>query len=116
MSITFDVFRASKEGRVVADTTTRTLRHSEVHIEITHSGICGTDEHYLHSEMVLGHEGIGIVKQIGDSVTSVKVGDRVGFGYFRKVCGLCDNCCTGMAGNRRRAVTQMVTGGSNRVI
>ena len=46
--------------------------------------------------MVLGHEGVGIVKAISPKVTSVKMGDRVGFGYTRKVCTECDNCVTGL--------------------
>lgn len=46
--------------------------------------------------MVLGHKGIGIVKAVGPQVTSVKVGDRVGFGYTHKFCTGCDNCVSGM--------------------
>ncbi|KAJ6078404.1 alcohol dehydrogenase [Penicillium canescens] len=34
--------------------------------------LCGTDEHYLKADMVLGHEGVGIVKAVGPKVTSVK--------------------------------------------
>lgn len=96
MPVTFNVFQAAKDGKIVAATTTRTLRCSEVYIEITHSGLCATDEHYLRSGIVLGHEGVGTVKETGTSVMSVAVGDRVGFGYFRKVCGACDKCATGM--------------------
>lgn len=96
MSITYEVFRGSVNGQIVSDTTTATLQHGEVFIETTHSGLCGTDEHYLTTGQVLGHEGIGIVKQLGPGVTSVKVGDRVGFGYTHKICGNCDKCASGM--------------------
>ncbi|KAJ5887827.1 hypothetical protein N7495_007868 [Penicillium taxi] len=95
MSVTFDVFRGSKKGKIVAGTTTRTLQPNEVFIETTHSGLCGTDEHYLKTEMVLGHEGVGVIRQIGPAVTNVKVGDRVGFGYTHYVCGKCEKCLTG---------------------
>ncbi|KAJ5947741.1 hypothetical protein N7466_000756 [Penicillium verhagenii] len=95
MSVTFEVFRGSKEGKIVGDTTTRTLGHNEVYIETTHSGLCGTDEHYLKSGMVLGHEGVGVVRQIGPDVKNVKAGDRVGFGYTHYVCGTCEKCLTG---------------------
>ncbi|KAE8379557.1 chaperonin 10-like protein [Aspergillus bertholletiae] len=95
MSITFDVFRGSPEGKIVADKTTRTLEYNEVYIETTHSGLCGTDEHYLKSGQVLGHEGIGIIKALGPGVAAVKVGDRVGFGYTHSICTSCDNCETG---------------------
>ncbi|GAE00020.1 alcohol dehydrogenase [Paecilomyces variotii No. 5] len=95
MSLSFQVYRGSKEGRIVPDQTTRSLGPNEVYIETTHSGLCGSDEHYLRSGQVLGHEGVGVVKEIGSSVTNVKVGDRVGFGYTQEVCGLCDSCLSG---------------------
>ncbi|KAE8154612.1 chaperonin 10-like protein [Aspergillus avenaceus] len=95
MSYTFDVFRGSKEGKIVADQTTRPLRPTDVYIETTHSGLCGTDEHFLHSGQVLGHEGVGVVKALGESVTHVKVGDRVGFGFTHEVCGICEHCISG---------------------
>ena len=96
MSVSFRVYRGSKEGKVVEDTTTRTLQPSEVYIETTHSGLCGTDEHFLKSGQVLGHEGVGVIRQVGSDVKNVKVGDRVGFGYTHYVCGTCDKCLVGM--------------------
>ncbi|KAF4465427.1 alcohol dehydrogenase [Fusarium albosuccineum] len=94
MSVTLDVFRGTPEGKIYADKVTRTLQSHEVYIETTHSGVCGTDKLYLPSGFVLGHEGIGIVRQVGSGVTTTKVGDRVGFGYTHEICGSCDNCCT----------------------
>ncbi|KAJ5199795.1 alcohol dehydrogenase, partial [Penicillium cf. griseofulvum] len=95
MDVSFEVYRGSPGGYIVSDTTTRTLGFNEVYIEITHSGICGTDEHFLKSTQVLGHEGVGIIRRLGPNVTTVKIGDRVGFGYVRKVCSACDNCGIG---------------------
>lgn len=95
MSVTFDVFRGSLDSKIVADKVTQTLEHNEVYIETTASGVCGTDEHYVGTDQVLGHEGIGIVKALGVGVTSVKVGDRVGFGYTHRICAACNNCATG---------------------
>jgi D-arabinose 1-dehydrogenase-like Zn-dependent alcohol dehydrogenase len=60
--VEFTVFKGSKEGKIVKSTSTRELKPDEVLIKITHSGICGTDEHYKHQEMVLGHEGAGFVE------------------------------------------------------
>ena len=96
MSISFQVFRGSKDGKIVVDTTTRTLQPNEVYIETTHSGLCGTDEHFLRSGHVLGHEGVGVIRQLGRDVTNVKVGQRVGFGYTHYVCGACEKCLSGM--------------------
>jgi len=93
-TIDFTVFKGSKDG-IVESTTHRELGKNEVVVQITHSGVCGTDEHVLHSDMVLGHEGAGIVKKIGPDVTSLKVGDRVGFGYVHYYCGICEPCLTG---------------------
>ncbi|PYH40866.1 alcohol dehydrogenase [Aspergillus saccharolyticus JOP 1030-1] len=95
MSITFDVFRGSPEGRILAAQVTRTLEHNEVFIETTHSGVCGTDEHCLKLGCVLGHEGIGIIKAVGAGVQSVQVGDRVGFGFTHSICGTCEECASG---------------------
>ena len=95
MSVSFDVLRSSAGGRVYGERTVRALQNNEVLIDITHSGLCGTDELFFRTGQALGHEGVGIVREIGSQVKSVQVGDRVGFGYVRKVCGVCDNCTTG---------------------
>ncbi|KAG2421555.1 hypothetical protein HFD88_005530 [Aspergillus terreus] len=92
MSVIFEVFRGSPEGKIVAGKTTRTLQPNEVYIETTYSGLCGTDEHYLRSGQALGHEGVGVVRQLGRDVTNVKIGQRVGFGYTYYVCGVCEKC------------------------
>ncbi|KAI7978536.1 hypothetical protein EIK77_002212 [Talaromyces pinophilus] len=73
--VSFDVFRGIS-GNIVADHATKSLGHNEIFIETTHSGLCGTDLHYMHSGKVLGHEGVGIVRKLGPGVTSVNVGDR----------------------------------------
>ncbi|KAL6792576.1 GroES-like protein [Trichoderma sp. SZMC 28013] len=92
-AITLDIFRGTPEGELAVETTTRVLGYGEVYIETTHSGLCGTDLHYLRRGRIIGHEGVGVVRQLGPGVsTDIKVGDRVGFGYTHKVCGNC-NCC-----------------------
>lgn len=56
-----------------------------VKIEVKATGICGSDIHILHSDIaipvrppvVTGHEFSGIVVEVGDGVTTCKVGDRV---------------------------------------
>ena len=44
---------------------------------------------------VIGHEGIGIVREIGADVHSLKVGDRVFIAWFFEGCGHCEYCTTG---------------------
>ncbi|KAH6609946.1 alcohol dehydrogenase [Trichoderma cornu-damae] len=94
MNVSFTVQRGSQSGKVVQDITSRQLGRHEAYLQITHSGLCGTDEHYLRAGVVLGHEGVGIVQAIGQDVTAVKVGDRVGFGWVHKTCGHCESCLT----------------------
>lgn len=48
--------------------------------------------------MGLGHEGIGIITELGPSAhlrSDLKVGDRVGMGWMQKYCGYCRPCLTG---------------------
>ncbi|KAK1231790.1 hypothetical protein PQX77_005082 [Marasmius sp. AFHP31] len=89
-------FRGSESGRVVKSSFRREkLEPDEVVIEITHSGLCGTDIHYLEQDMVLGHEGVGIAVEVGAGCTRVKKGDRVGWGYPQSTCMQCDQCTSG---------------------
>ncbi|PWQ93786.1 alcohol dehydrogenase AdhP [Leucothrix arctica] len=63
-------------------------------------GVCHTDLHAAHGDWPLkptppftpGHEGIGLVTEIGAGVTSVKVGDRVGVPWLYSACGHCEFC------------------------
>jgi len=98
MGIDFTVFKGSAEGGIVQATSHRALpMGNEVLVKITHSGICGTDEHYKHVDMALGHEGVGIVQQLGPEVKGLEVGDVVGWGYVHKTCGRCAHCMAGTA-------------------
>ncbi|MHA7174885.1 glutathione-independent formaldehyde dehydrogenase [Arthrobacter monumenti] len=69
-------------------------------IRITTANICGSDLHPyegradLDAGMVLGHENMGIVEEVGVGVNRVKVGDRVSV-PFNLSCGTCRNCNNG---------------------
>ena len=71
-------------------------------VRITTSTICGTDLHILKGDLpsvtpgrILGHEGIGVVTQVGAAVTAVRPGDRVIISCVT-ACGKCDYCRKGM--------------------
>ena len=67
--IELTVFKGSKEGKIFRTTTTKdNLRRDEVLVRITHSGVCGTDQHYRQAGCVLGHEGAGLVAEVGPDV------------------------------------------------
>jgi aryl-alcohol dehydrogenase len=71
-------------------------RDDEVLVRIVASGICRTDIDFCDDwyqgpdPLVLGHEGAGVVEQIGKSVTSICPGDRVVLSY--QSCGQCLPC------------------------
>ncbi|KAJ6523503.1 chaperonin 10-like protein [Mycena vulgaris] len=96
MTVESTVFKGSaSEGIIESKTHYEAPTGNQVLVKITHSGICGTDEHFKHADMVLGHEGVGTVKQVGESVRGLKSGDVVGWGYVHKTCGNCKECLTG---------------------
>jgi threonine dehydrogenase-like Zn-dependent dehydrogenase len=70
-------------------------------VKITACAICGTDLHMVRGTMagmkpgtVLGHEGVGIVEEVGPQVRNFKRGDRVVIGSTI-ACGHCSYCRTG---------------------
>lgn len=85
----------------------------EVLVKWTHAGLCHSDEHLLTGDfvpseeqmaamgmtgsmfpMIGGHEGAGIVEEVGPGVTSVQVGDHVSASFVPS-CGTCHYCSTG---------------------
>ena len=72
----------------------------EVLIRYTHAGLCHSDLHIQHGDidarmpMVLGHEGAGIVEEVGPGVTRVAPGDHVVCSFIPN-CGTCRYCATG---------------------
>ncbi|KAK4250175.1 chaperonin 10-like protein [Corynascus novoguineensis] len=91
------VFKGGKDGVPKKSTTLKPdeLVGDEVYLRVTASGVCGTDLHYLTNDMVLGHEGVGVVEGVGPDVKHLKKGDRVGWGYETDSCGRCDACIGG---------------------
>jgi S-(hydroxymethyl)glutathione dehydrogenase/alcohol dehydrogenase len=70
----------------------------EVLIEVMATGVCHTDAFTLSGDdpegafpAILGHEGAGIVREVGAGVTSVKVGDHV-IPLYTPECRECDYC------------------------
>ncbi len=73
----------------------------EVLVRIVATGVCHTDAYTLSGDdpeglfpVVLGHEGGGIVEEIGAGVTSVKPGDHV-IPLYTPECGVCKFCTSG---------------------
>lgn len=110
----FTVFKGSNDGSIKkAQTEKPDLKGDQVLLQVTASGVCGTDLHYRNgtlppikdgqaaqadqnlADMVLGHEGIGIVEATGPGCKYMKKGDRVGWGYEHDSCSHCEKCLSG---------------------
>ena len=71
-------------------------------VRITRTTICGTDLHILKGDVatvtdgrILGHEGVGIIEEVGAGVSNFRIGDNVLISCITS-CGKCDYCRRGM--------------------
>jgi alcohol dehydrogenase (NADP+) len=80
----------AKMNHFVHKTTTKALGPNDVLIRTTHSGLCTTDVHAKDKGCGLGHEGVGIVEQVGEGVRNLSLGQRVGWGWLHSVSTQCD--------------------------
>lgn len=74
------------------------LQPTDAIVKIVKTTICGTDLHILKGDVpavtkgrILGHEGVGVVEDVGSGVTRFKKGDRVLISCV-SACGKCDYC------------------------
>ena len=87
----------TEELMVADDVTLRDLAPGDVKVKIAHSGVCHSDLSAMNGTFpqpppaVLGHEGAGVVTDIGDGVTHVAPGDHVIIA-FSPPCGTCPYC------------------------
>ena len=87
----------------IRETQTPKPSSNQVLIKIKASGLCYTDVHITNGELpfpinfpcILGHEPVGEIVEVGESVTTRKKGDRVGVPYLQKTCGRCEWCQRG---------------------
>jgi alcohol dehydrogenase, propanol-preferring len=79
------------------------LEPGQVRVKVEASGLCHTDIHAAHGDwpvkpsppFIPGHEGVGLVTELGLGVSEVVVGDRVGMPWLGYACGTCDHCVSG---------------------
>ena len=97
------VVRSFTEDLEISDVEIPTPGPNEALVKVDYSGVCHTDLHAAHGDWPVkpsppftpGHEGAGHVVAVGDGVTRVKVGDRVGNAWLWSACGECEYCETG---------------------
>ncbi|MGP4712599.1 L-threonine 3-dehydrogenase [Psychrobacter sp. DM8] len=94
----------AKKGIWMQDVPEPTVGINDVKIRIKKTAICGTDLHIykwdewsqktIKTPMIIGHEYVGIISEVGDGVKHFAIGDRVtGEGHI--ACGHCRNCRRG---------------------
>ncbi|TJY11117.1 NAD(P)-dependent alcohol dehydrogenase [Lentilactobacillus buchneri] len=98
MKITTAVAQKQGANLTIESAELDSPKANEVLVEIKATGICHTDaagRDYATTPypVALGHEGAGIVKEVGSGVSTVKPGDHVVLSF--SYCGHCENCLTG---------------------
>ena len=81
----------------------RALEAGQIRVKVEASGLCHTDIHAAHGDwpvkptppFIPGHEGVGIVTELGAGVSEVALGDRVAMPWLGYACGICDHCVSG---------------------
>src|SRR6478672_2894657 len=78
------------------------LKDEEVEIKVDYCGICHSDLSMLKNDwgnsqypLVPGHEVVGTVAAVGERVTTVKIGQQVGLGWYSHSCLHCEWCMSG---------------------
>ena len=94
------VFRADSATVHVEDIVVDPPGPNEVMIKIGACGVCHSDLSVtngtlpLPAPIILGHEGAGVIAQVGTHVTDLKIGDHV-ISSFVNTCGRCRYCSSG---------------------
>lgn len=92
-----------KSALEIKDVAIPTIGHGEILVKIEACGVCHTDLHAAHGDwpvkpklpLIPGHEGVGVVVEVGEGVKSIKIGDRVGIPWLFSACGECEYCLSG---------------------
>lgn len=111
------VWRSTDEPVTVEDVTMDAVRSGEVRVRIAAAGVCHSDLHIVSGDwegiaapMVLGHEGSGVVEEVGPDVTDLEVGDHVVLSWIAP-CGECVRCRAGRVTQCFRHANVLAGGG-----
>jgi len=97
------VVHAFTEPLAVENVPRLALEPGQIRVKVEATGLCHTDIHAAHGDwpvkptppFVPGHEGIGVVTELGPGVTEVVLGRRVAMPWLGYACGTCDYCVSG---------------------
>jgi propanol-preferring alcohol dehydrogenase len=96
------LLRAAGERLEFADVPQPVPSAGELLVRVQACAVCRTDLHIIDGELtdpklplILGHEIVGRVEQIGRGTSGFAIGDRVGIPWVGWTCGECDFCSSG---------------------
>ena len=112
------VLRAFKSPLMLEEVPRPQPAADEVLIEVEVCGVCHSDLHVAHGDwtqfarivkkpLILGHEIVGRVIELGSDVQGIRIGERVGVPWVQWTCGECEFC---REGNENLCVRQRITG------
>ena len=112
------VLREFKSPLSMEEVAKPMLAPDEVLIEVHACGVCHSDLHVADGDwpqivpitkkpLILGHEIAGRVAEVGEQVSDLRVGDRVGLPWVHWTCGVCEFC---REGNENLCSKQKITG------
>lgn len=93
------VLKSQKTPLVLEDVPKPFAKDTELLVKVHTCGVCRTDLHVRDAELphpklplILGHEIVGTIEEIGKDVRGFKIGDRVGIPWVGGTCGSCEFC------------------------
>ncbi|MFN7094094.1 MAG: alcohol dehydrogenase catalytic domain-containing protein, partial [Burkholderiales bacterium] len=96
------IYQGPNKKELLDNPKPKIIHPTDVIVKITHTTICGTDLHILKGDVpevvagrVLGHEGVGIIDEVGSAVSNFKLGNRVLISCITS-CGKCEYCKQGL--------------------
>jgi alcohol dehydrogenase, propanol-preferring len=112
------IVREFKEPLIIEEIDVPRPALDEVLLKIEACGVCHSDLHLAEGDwpqmmkivkkpLILGHEAVGRVVEIGAEVNNIKIGDRVGVAWIHYACGACELC---LEGNENLCPKQQITG------
>lgn len=95
------VLREAGHPLVIEERSMPRLEAGEILIKVKACGVCHTDLHLAAGEwplpklpLILGHEAVGEVVEVGPGVANFRVGDRAGVPWIYSTCGTCEFCAS----------------------
>ena len=103
MTMKAAVVEEFKKSLTIKEVKVPKLKEHDILVKITACGVCHTDLHAAHGDwpvkptlpFIPGHEGVGVITEVGNSIKHLQVGDRVGIPWLYTACGQCEYCLTG---------------------